>query len=113
MKNKKIIAVFTGNRAEFGLQYPILKAISNHPELDYRLIVSGAHLEKNFGETLNEIQNSGFKITAEIKIEGKIKSLTYTPMAIADCSKKMSLVLEKIKPDLNINILTDTRLLVQ
>ena len=102
MKNKKIIAVFTGNRAEFGLQYPILKAISNHPELDYRLIVSGAHLEKNFGETLNEIQNSGFKITAEIKIEGKIKSLTYTPMAIADCSKKMSLVLEKIKPDLNI-----------
>ena len=27
---KKIIGVFTGNRAEYGLQYPILKAIQNH-----------------------------------------------------------------------------------
>ena len=25
---KRIIAVFTGNRAEYGLQFPILKAIS-------------------------------------------------------------------------------------
>ena len=27
------IAVFTGNRAEYGLQFPILKAIDKHPEL--------------------------------------------------------------------------------
>ena len=43
---KKIIAVFTGNRAEYGLQYPVLKAIDAHPDLEYRLIVSGAHLDK-------------------------------------------------------------------
>ena len=45
---KRIIAVYTGNRAEYGLQLPILNAISNHPSLDYRLIVSGAHLEKKY-----------------------------------------------------------------
>ena len=29
--NKKIIAIFTGNRAEYGLQFPVLKAIDLHP----------------------------------------------------------------------------------
>ena len=48
---KRIVAIFTGNRAEYGLQYPILRAISKHPDLDYVLIVSGAHLDKNFGNT--------------------------------------------------------------
>ena len=63
------IAVFTGNRAEYGLQYPILKAIQNDPGLDYQLIVSGAHLDDYFGATLKEIETDGFKISQQIKIE--------------------------------------------
>ena len=66
---RKVIAVFTGNRAEYGLQYPVLKAIDEHPNLDYKLIVSGAHLDKNFGSTLDEIAKDGFHIDAEVKIE--------------------------------------------
>ena len=62
---KRIIAVFTGNRAEYGLQVPILRAIDMHPKLEYRLIVSGAHLDKNFGQTVKEIESDGFKISAE------------------------------------------------
>ena len=54
---KRIVAVFTGNRAEYGLQYPVLNAINDHPDLDYKLIVSGAHLDQNFGRTLEEIEN--------------------------------------------------------
>jgi len=46
-KQRRTIAVFTGNRAEYGLQYPILRAIADHPGLEYRLIVSGAHLDKD------------------------------------------------------------------
>ena len=45
MKNRRI-AVFTGNRAEYGLQFPVLKAIDDHSDLDYQLIVFGAHLDK-------------------------------------------------------------------
>jgi UDP-N-acetylglucosamine 2-epimerase (non-hydrolysing)/GDP/UDP-N,N'-diacetylbacillosamine 2-epimerase (hydrolysing) len=48
MTAKRTIAVFTGNRAEYGLQYPILKALTQHPDLDYKLIVSGAHLDNNW-----------------------------------------------------------------
>jgi len=52
---KRVVAVFTGNRAEYGLQFPILRAIAAHPRLEYRLIVSGAHLDQDFGSTRAEI----------------------------------------------------------
>jgi hypothetical protein len=80
--NKRIIAVFTGNRAEYGLQYPILRAIDRHPDLDYRLLVSGAHLDSNFGGTLEEIRADGFHIDAEVKIEMDAGSLFATAQAI-------------------------------
>ena len=76
---KRIIAVFTGNRAEYGLQYPLLKEIDKHPNLDYKLLVSGAHLDGNFGSTLEEIQGDGFHIDYEIKIETGKDSKVSTP----------------------------------
>ena len=42
--NKRKIAIYTGNRAEYGLQLPIIRAIDSHPSLEYNLIVSGALL---------------------------------------------------------------------
>jgi UDP-N-acetylglucosamine 2-epimerase (non-hydrolysing)/GDP/UDP-N,N'-diacetylbacillosamine 2-epimerase (hydrolysing) len=49
MKAKRKIAIYTGNRAEYGLQFPIIKAIAGHPDLEYYLLVSGAHLQQDFG----------------------------------------------------------------
>jgi len=98
--SNRIVAVFTGNRAEYGLQYPILRAIDKHPDLDYRLLVSGAHLDTNFGSTLDEIQNDGFHIDAEIRIEMDGGSLFATAQAIGSGVIEISKVLNKIKPDM-------------
>ena len=46
---KKNIAIFTGNRAEYGLLFPVISAVQKHKSLNYQLLVSGAHLENNFG----------------------------------------------------------------
>ena len=97
---KKIIAVFTGNRAEYGLQYPVLKAIDNHPELEYRLIVSGAHLDKNFGNTIQEINNDGFEIHAEVDIILDESSPYATSQAIGTGVLSIAKALSKIKPDI-------------
>ena len=78
----RTIAVFTGNRAEYGLQFPILRAIDAHPALDYRLIVSGAHLDSDFGRTLKEIEADGFTIHAEVKIDMEEDNLDATAQAI-------------------------------
>jgi len=98
--NKRTIAVFTGNRAEYGLQYPILKAIAVHPGLDYRLIVSGAHLEADFGRTLQEIGQDGFKVHAEVKINLESDTLYATAQAIGSGVIAMSRTLDQIRPDL-------------
>ena len=100
--NTRVIAVFTGNRAEYGLQYPILRAIDRHPSLDYRLLVSGAHLDPNFGSTLDEIRGDGFHIDAEVKIEMDAGSLFATAQAIGSGVLANSRVLNELKPDMMV-----------
>lgn len=99
-KQRRTIAVFTGNRAEYGLQYPILRAIADHPDLEYRLIVSGAHLDKDFGMTLAEIEADGFHVDAEAKIEMAEDTLHATAQAIGSCILSVSGILSEMKPDI-------------
>ena len=96
------VAVFTGNRAEYGLLFPVLRAIQKHSELEFKLIVSGAHLDQNFGSTLNEILNDGFVIESEIKIEMDASSVIATPMAIGSGILEISKVLKNLNPDLMV-----------
>lgn len=99
---KRTIAIFTGNRAEYGLQYPILRAVNVHPDLDYKLLVSGAHLDSNFGHTLDEIRNDGFHIDSEIKITMDAGSLYATAQAIGTGVLEISNALAKIQPDIMV-----------
>jgi UDP-hydrolysing UDP-N-acetyl-D-glucosamine 2-epimerase len=99
MAKKRIIAVFSGNRAEYGLQFPILQAIKNHPMLDYRLIVSGAHLDSNFGATISEIQRDGFDIYAEVAIDMSGDKRTSTARAIGSGILNLMPVLDELNPD--------------
>lgn len=99
---KRKIAIFTGNRAEYGLQFPIIRAIDKHNELDYSLLVSGSHLDSHFGQTLNEIKSDGFKIGAEIKIEMDHLSRGGTAQAIGSGVQSISQALEKLDPDIMI-----------
>ncbi len=99
---KKRVAIFTGNRAEYGLQFPVIKAISESKNLTYHLLVSGAHLDKSFGNTLKEIKDDGFKISKEIKIALSGDSLFDTTQAIGEGVKSISKALKKVKPDIFI-----------
>jgi UDP-hydrolysing UDP-N-acetyl-D-glucosamine 2-epimerase len=99
---KRRIAIFTGNRAEYGLQFPILRAVDRHPQLDYLLLVSGAHLDANFGKTLDEIRADGFHVDAEVKIEMDASSLFATAQAIGSGVLSISKVLAELKPDIMV-----------
>lgn len=99
---RRTIAIFTGNRAEYGLQFPILRAVDKSPNLQYRLIVSGAHLDKNFGRTLEEIKKDGFRVDAEVKIEMDADSLISTANAIGSGILSISKILAKMKPDIMV-----------
>jgi UDP-N-acetylglucosamine 2-epimerase (non-hydrolysing)/GDP/UDP-N,N'-diacetylbacillosamine 2-epimerase (hydrolysing) len=98
--SRRKIAIFTGNRAEYGLQYPILKAVDAHPSLDYQLVVSGAHLDPLFGRTLEEVRADGFHIAAEVRIEMDAGSLFSTAQAIGSGVLSLSKVLAQLRPDI-------------
>lgn len=99
MMTKRKVAVYTGNRAEYGLQYPIIKAIDRHPHLEYYLLVSGAHLQEDFGYTKKEIEKDGFRIYSEIRLKMKWDTLYSTAQAIGTGILSLSNVLDKLKPD--------------
>ena len=67
---KKILLV-TERRADYSRFKEILKEINNEDTLKYVLIVTGIHLEKSFGKTINEIINDGFKISYKFKMFDK------------------------------------------
>ncbi len=100
--SKRTVAIFTGNRAEYGLQYPILRAVRNHPHLDYRLVVSGAHLDTNFGRTLDEIKADGFQVHSEVRIEMDAASLFATAQAIGSGVLGISKAFDELRPDIAV-----------
>ena len=59
----KTIAIFTGSRAEFGLQLPLLEKLKNDKNFIVYLLVGASHLNKDFGKTISEIEESGFSST--------------------------------------------------
>jgi UDP-hydrolysing UDP-N-acetyl-D-glucosamine 2-epimerase len=97
-RNRRI-AVFTGNRAEYGLQYPILKAIDADPRLDYFLLAGGAHLDSAFGRTMAEIEADGFSVYREVEMHMQRDSLFATAQAIGTGILSLSKILDGLRPD--------------
>ena len=62
----KKVAVFTGIRAEFGLQTPLLHELKKSNNFDLILIAAASHIDPDFGSTIKEIEESGFEIKYKI-----------------------------------------------
>lgn len=57
----KIVAITT-IRSDYDLNSNLYSLLDADPEIDLRLLVSGAHLSHEFGKTADFIENDGFKI---------------------------------------------------
>ena len=65
----KKIGVVTTTRAEFGLLLPVINELRAYEErLRTELIVSGTHLSKAFGNTIDEIEQLGIRVDKKIII---------------------------------------------
>lgn len=99
MSGRRTVAIFTGSRAEYGLQYPILRAIAADSRLDYRLLAGGAHLDESFGTTLDEIRADGFDVHARIDVSMERDTLLATAQAIGTGIVSLSRALDALRPD--------------
>lgn len=64
----KKIAVLTATRAEFSLLKPIIVKLKKEKCFDVKILVTGMHLSSEFGNTYQEIIDSGIKIDKKIEI---------------------------------------------
>lgn len=62
------IAVVTGTRAEYGLLYHTIKKINEDNSLNLQLVVTGTHLVKQYGNTIENIINDGFSVSDHVDI---------------------------------------------
>src|SRR5690606_9471169 len=62
------ICIATGTRAEYGLLKPLMDLIKIDPELELQLLVTGAHLSAEFGNTVDHILDDGFEINAAVEM---------------------------------------------
>ena len=97
---RRSIAVVTSSRADYSHLYWPLHELSQHPDVDLKLIVLGAHLSPQFGETVREIEKDGFPIAARLECllssdtdVGMAKTLGLAVLSLAD-------LLAQMRPDL-------------
>ena len=64
----KKVAVVTATRAEYGILRPLLYKLKNDSILELQLLVTGTHLSEEYGYTIKEIIQDGFKIQRKIPI---------------------------------------------
>ena len=60
MENKKILFL-SGTRADFGKLKSLISVSQQSSLFDVSIFVTGMHLQKEYGYTVNEIEKSGFK----------------------------------------------------
>ena len=63
---RRVLAI-TGIRSEYFFQRPIFRSIADHPDLELKLVVTGAHLSPLHGCTVADIEADGFAIYERIE----------------------------------------------
>ena len=96
------ICVFTGTRADYGLLKPLMRTILEDKDLKLQILVSGMHLSPEFGYTIKEIENDGFKVNEKVEIllssdseTGVIKSTGLGLIGYADA-------IDRLNPDMAV-----------
>jgi len=63
---KKILA-FSSIRSDYDLMSPLYKLLDDDNDMNFKIIVSGAHLSHSFGYSVEQIRKDGFDILLEIE----------------------------------------------
>ncbi len=96
----KRICVVTTTRAEYGLLRRIIQNILDDEELELVLAVTGTHLSKEYGDTVEEIVQDGFPIAEKIEIMEEINTSADVCRIMGNAAIRFGEMFERQKPDL-------------
>ena len=95
---KNSIAIVSSSRADFDLLKNFILLIKKNKKLDTKFIVTGTHLKKKFGQTLNYIQENKIIIDKVIKYNFGGQNSKYLSKQISDTINLFSKYIANNKP---------------
>lgn len=98
MQLKKICFV-TAARSEYGLLKWIMKDIQACESFQFQLIVTGGHLSREQGHTIEQILADGFSVSAALDIGLDTSSPLQIASSMGRLSEKISHTFDELKPD--------------
>ena len=96
----KKICVVTTSRADYGLLKKTINLINKSSKLKLYLIVSGTHLLKSYGYTIEEILSDNVEIHKKIYIDILNDDSYSVSLNISEYIKKFSNCFNEIRPDM-------------
>ena len=93
---KKKITYVSTSRSDFGIATNLLLKLDKSKNIDLNIIVTGTHLIKKFGMSIDEISKYKFKKISSLKISPKL--INYPTDYIIKLSKSYLNAISKIKP---------------
>ncbi len=93
------IFLVSGSRAEYGSQRKILKLISEDTFFRMSLVVTGAHLSENHGNTINEIEFDGIEVSYKVGLRLIADDRIDTAFAVSDAINGFANVFAQSEPE--------------
>ncbi len=91
--------MITGSRGEWGYIRPVLRLIKQDRELDYAIIATNMHLLPEFGMSVREIENDGFRVDDRIYMTFDGYTAATMTKSLACFLLELPTALQRIKPD--------------
>jgi UDP-hydrolysing UDP-N-acetyl-D-glucosamine 2-epimerase len=96
------VTCITGTRADYGHQLPLFRKLMANRSFDFKLIVTGSHLVKEFGHSIDLIRQDNIPIYAELPILDNDDSSFGISMATSRALAKFAECLKDFKSDIMI-----------
>lgn len=96
----KKICIVTTSRAEYGLLRNLIRKVYEDEELELCLMVTGTHLSKECGYTIEEIDADNFPIAKKIAILSENREEKGVAETMATALVKFEEAFEKCRPDM-------------
>jgi len=96
------LCFITSSRADYGLIKPVIDMAIKRGGFEVQIIVTGTHLSKSHGYTIDEIKKDGLKISAELKMLESGDSAESIVESMGNELVGLSSILTKLKPDLMV-----------
>lgn len=100
LNGRSKICVITGSRAEYGLLKGLMQDIKNQSGYILQIYAIGTHLDKQYGNTINEILNDSFQIAAQIGFTKTEDSFAEMSEEISYYINEVTSALQRDEPDL-------------